>query len=98
MNGPEILRIVDAMHRDKGIPKDMIFEGIEQGMHLAARKHFGVIDQETDDIIVKIDRVTGIMSASKAGVGQPVLRCSPAWPVRFVGLSPDVRPCRPLKH
>ncbi|HQR09422.1 MAG TPA: transcription termination factor NusA [Gemmatales bacterium] len=68
MNGPEILRIVDAMHRDKGIPKEMIFEGIEQGMHLAARKHFGVIDQETDDIEVKIDRVTGMMTASKAGV------------------------------
>lgn len=68
MNGPEILRIVDAMHRDKGIPKDMIFEGIEQGMHLAARKHFGVIEQETDDIEVKIDRITGMMTASKAGV------------------------------
>lgn len=68
MNGPEILRIVDAMHRDKGIPKDMIFEGIEQGMHLAARKHFGVIDQETDDIVVKIDRTTGIMTATKAEV------------------------------
>jgi N utilization substance protein A len=68
MNGPEILRIVDAMHRDKGIPKDMIFEGIEQGMHLAARKHFGVIDQEHDDIVVKIDRITGMMTASKAGV------------------------------
>jgi len=68
MNGPEILRIVDAMHRDKGIPKDMIFEGIEQGMHLAARKHFGVIEQETDDIVVKIDRATGMMTASKAGV------------------------------
>jgi N utilization substance protein A len=68
MNGPEILRIVDAMHRDKSIPKDMIFEGIEQGMHLAARKHFGVIDQETDDIEVKIDRQTGVMTARKAGV------------------------------
>lgn len=68
MNGPEILRIVDAMHRDKSIPKDMIFEGIEQGMHLAARKHFGVIDQETDDIEVKIDRQTGIMTASKGGI------------------------------
>jgi len=68
MNGPEILRIVDAMHRDKGIPKDMIFEGIEQGMHLAARKHFGVIEQETDDIVVKIDRVTGMMTATKAEV------------------------------
>jgi N utilization substance protein A len=68
MNGPEILRIVDAMHRDKGIPKDMIFEGIEQGMHLAARKHYGLIEQEEDDIVVSIDRGTGIMTASKAGV------------------------------
>ncbi|HMP17628.1 MAG TPA: transcription termination factor NusA [Gemmatales bacterium] len=68
MNGPEILRIVDAMHRDKGIPKDMIFEGIEQGMHLAARKHYGIIDQEFDDIVVSIDRTTGIMTATKAGI------------------------------
>jgi N utilization substance protein A len=66
MNGPELLRIVDAMHRDKGIPKEMILEGIEQGILLAARKHFG--DMESEDIQIAIDRQNGNMTATKAGV------------------------------
>ncbi len=66
MNGPELLRIVDSMHRDKGIPKEMILEGIESGILLAARKHFG--DMESTDIVVAIDRQTGQMTATKAGV------------------------------
>jgi N utilization substance protein A len=66
MNGPELLRIVDAMHRDKGIPKEMILEGIESGILLAVRKHFG--DMEAEDIQVAIDRQTGQMTATKAGV------------------------------
>ena len=40
MNGPEILRIVDAIHRDKSIDPEIIFEGIEQAILSAARKHF----------------------------------------------------------
>ncbi|HMO35433.1 MAG TPA: NusA N-terminal domain-containing protein, partial [Gemmatales bacterium] len=33
-----------------------------------ARKHYGIIDQEFDDIVVSIDRTTGIMTATKAGI------------------------------
>ncbi|MAT15665.1 MAG: transcription termination factor NusA [Planctomyces sp.] len=55
MNGREILRIVDAIHRDKGINPDIVFEGIEQAILSAARKHYG----EGSDLIVTIDRVTG---------------------------------------
>ncbi len=52
MKGTEILRIVDAIHRDKNINKEIVFEGIEQAILSAARKHFG----EEEQIDVSIDR------------------------------------------
>lgn len=55
MNGNEILRIVDAIHRDKNIDKSIVFEGIEQAILSAARKHFG----EEAEIVVDIDRESG---------------------------------------
>ena len=41
MNGNEVLRIVDAIHRDKNIDKEIVFEGIEQAILSAAQKHYG---------------------------------------------------------
>jgi N utilization substance protein A len=64
MNGPEILRIVDAMHRDKNIPKEVIFEGIESALLLAARKHYN----EAEDVAIAIDRNTGMIAATKGDV------------------------------
>ena len=55
MNGNEILRIVDAIHRDKAISMDVVFEGIEQAILSAARKHFS----EEEKLEVRIDRETG---------------------------------------
>ena len=55
MNGGEILRIVDAIHRDKNIDPEIVFEGIEQAILSAARKHFG----EEAEISVSIERETG---------------------------------------
>jgi N utilization substance protein A len=55
MNGPEILRIVDAIHRDKAIDSEIVFEGIEQAILSAARKHFS----EDENVEVQIDRRTG---------------------------------------
>lgn len=55
MNGPEILRIVDAIHRDKAIDKEIVFEGIEQAILSAARKHFS----EEEELKVQVDRDTG---------------------------------------
>jgi len=63
MNGPEILRIVDAIHRDKGIAKEIIFEGISLAILSAARKHFG----EEAEIFVDIDRETGQPSVKSDG-------------------------------
>ena len=55
MNSSEILQIVDAIHRDKNIPPEIVFEGIEQAILTAARKHFG----EDAVLIVDIDRESG---------------------------------------
>lgn len=55
MNAAEILRIVDTIHRDKNIDKEIVFEGIEQAIYSALRKYFG----EEDELSVEINRDTG---------------------------------------
>src|SRR5437764_9984529 len=62
MNGPELLRIVDAMHREKNISKDIIFEGIERAIQLAAEKHFG--EDSEIPVTVTIDRTNGQIKAT----------------------------------
>ncbi|HEX4412624.1 MAG TPA: transcription termination factor NusA, partial [Lacipirellulaceae bacterium] len=64
MNPQEILRIVDAIHRDKNIDKEIVFEGIEAALVSAAKKHYG----EEADIVVNIDREDGSIRASKDGI------------------------------
>ena len=63
MNASEVLRIVDAIHRDKSIDKEIVFEGIEQAILTALRKHFG----EEDELIVTIDRKSGEPSVQHNG-------------------------------
>lgn len=63
MNGTEVLRIVDAIHRDKNIDKSIVFEGIEQAIMSAARKHYG----DEQEIVVDIDRETGEPSVACEG-------------------------------
>jgi N utilization substance protein A len=70
MNGADVLRIVDAMHREKNIPKDIIFEGIEAALQLAAERAHGggeddVIDPDEPVVSVTIDRMTGDIKAMK---------------------------------
>jgi transcription termination/antitermination protein NusA len=64
MNGSEVLRIVDAIHRDKNIDKEIVFEGIEQAILSAAKKHYG----EDIPIEIHIDRATGHPTLTKEGV------------------------------
>ena len=59
MNAGEVLRIVDAIHRDKNIDKNIVFEGIEDALVSAAKKHYG----EEADITVSIDRESGAITA-----------------------------------
>jgi N utilization substance protein A len=63
MNPSEVLRIVDAIHRDKNIDKEIVFEGIEAALVSAAKKHYG----EEANIEVKIGRDDGSITATLDG-------------------------------
>ncbi|MHC4875394.1 MAG: transcription termination factor NusA [Planctomycetota bacterium] len=67
MNGSEVLRVVDAIHRDKNIDKEIVFEGIEQAILSAARKHYG----EDFELGVSVDRTSGEPSITCNGAGLP---------------------------
>ena len=64
MNANELLRIVDAIHRDKNIDKEIVFTAIEAALVSAAKKHYG----EEEDIVVQIDRKDGSISGTHNGV------------------------------
>jgi N utilization substance protein A len=64
MNPTEILRIVDAIHRDKNIDTEIVFQTIESAMATAAKKHYG----EEAEIIINIDREDGSISGTHDGV------------------------------
>lgn len=53
--GKDLLVIVDKMHEEKKIPREVIFHGIESAIQLAAERHFGV----EEGVFVQIDQVTG---------------------------------------
>ncbi len=63
MNPSEVLRIVDAIHRDKNIDKEIVFEGIEAALVSAAKKHYG----EDEEIVVQINRDDGSVSGTHNG-------------------------------
>jgi len=63
MDANEVLRIVDAIHRDKNIDKEIVFEGIEAALISAAKKHFG----EDEEIVVQIDREDGTITGTHNG-------------------------------
>jgi N utilization substance protein A len=62
MNG-EVLRIVDSIHRDKNIDKEIVFQGIEMALLSAAKKHY----PETDEVTITINRETGHVTAAHNG-------------------------------
>lgn len=59
MDGAEILRIVDALHREKDIEKEFLFQSIEFALASAARKKF----EAGEELQVQIDRKTGKVEA-----------------------------------
>ncbi|MBL8799090.1 MAG: transcription termination factor NusA [Planctomycetia bacterium] len=61
MKGSDLLDIIDKMHREKNIPKEVIFQGIEAAVQLATERHFGT---ETE-VVVAIDRISGEITAKK---------------------------------
>jgi transcription termination/antitermination protein NusA len=58
MNASEVLRIVDSLHRDKNIPKELVFVAIESALVSAAKRHFG----EEAEVEFNIDRLSGQIS------------------------------------
>jgi N utilization substance protein A len=57
MNPTELIRGVEAVHREKNISKDIIFDAIESAVQLAAEKYYG----EDQEVVVTLDRASGEM-------------------------------------
>jgi N utilization substance protein A len=63
MVGTELLRLVDSIHRDKGVSKELLFEAIESALLTASRKRWG----PHGELTVKINRITGDLEAYEDG-------------------------------
>ena len=63
MNPNEVLRIVDALHRDKNIDPEIVFRAIEAAFVTAVRRKYG----EEAEIEIRIDRSTGEISGNCDG-------------------------------
>lgn len=59
----DLVRIVDSIHREKNIPKEVLFEGLQSALATAARKHY----PDAADITVTIDPDTGRIATVKDG-------------------------------
>ena len=64
----ELLRIVDSLARDKNIDKEVVFDDLEAATLSAIRK----ANMDAEDIIVKLDRQTGEITAIVDGVQMSV--------------------------
>ena len=64
MKPEEILRIVDAIHRDKNIDKEIVFQAIEAALVTALQRQYG----EDAQITISIDRADGKVTGSRDGV------------------------------
>ncbi|MFP4356339.1 MAG: transcription termination factor NusA [Phycisphaerae bacterium] len=64
----ELLRIVDGIARDKNIDKETVFDDLEAAMYTAIRK----ANSETEDIVVRIDRQSGQITATVDGTPMSV--------------------------
>jgi N utilization substance protein A len=61
MRGSDLLRIVDQMHHEKNIDREVIFRGIEDALLLATGKHYG----DEEGIAIHIDRDSGDIQAQR---------------------------------
>jgi N utilization substance protein A len=55
MNAADLLVMIDALHREKDIPTEVLFDGLEEAIAAAVRKRLGV----GEDLAVTIDRTKG---------------------------------------
>ncbi len=63
MDKESLLRLVELLHKDKDIDKDIVFQGIEAALESATRKHL----KSSESISVNIDRETGEIVAMQEG-------------------------------
>jgi len=70
MNHQELVRIVDGIARDKNIARDQIYTDIEQAVASGLRKQFNT--EDTNEFVVKLDRTTGVISATRQGAEVPL--------------------------
>ena len=63
MNPSELLRIIDTIHREKNIEKEVVFQAIEAALVSAAKKQYG----EDQEVVVGIDRADGSISGTHNG-------------------------------
>jgi N utilization substance protein A len=64
MKPEEILRIVDAIHRDKNIDKEIVFQAIEAALVTALQRQYG----EESQITIAIDRADGKVTGIRDGI------------------------------
>lgn len=64
MNAKMILQIVDSLHHEKSIDKELVFQAIESALVSASRKYYGeetviefTIDRKTGDVTGHVDNV-----------------------------------------
>ncbi len=62
MNPNEVLRLVDTIHRERNIEKEVVFQAIEAGVESYAKKLY-----EEEEIVVTIDRTSGLISGTHNG-------------------------------
>ena len=65
INGAEVLAIVNKMHADKNVNKELIFQGIEAALKVAIERATGLEEDEVSNVAVSIDRLTGHIAAKK---------------------------------
>ncbi len=74
MDPKAVLQIVDSLHREKNIDKEVVFQAIEAALVSAAKKHYG----EEADITFQIDRedgkVTGICNGESLDIEETIGR------------------------
>jgi N utilization substance protein A len=61
----ELLAILDAIERDKGISREVLIEAVESALATAARKGVGATEEQ--EVTVHMDRTTGALSVFKEG-------------------------------
>ncbi|MBI4343501.1 MAG: transcription termination factor NusA, partial [Candidatus Omnitrophica bacterium] len=73
MNG-ELLAILEAIERDKGIDREALIQAVESALATAAKKTAGLPEEE--ELTVTIDRKTGQLSVASQGRAMPSLHFS----------------------